>query len=162
MRCLASRIAQLAMVLGMALATGCSAPAIVQGIVASQDYVIQDNNPSLRLVGGQMHVVLNEEDGDLLRVVTLEVSNLDTLPLGEEVAFGDDEDAPSVSVSQGDLVVIERADGARIVSSENNTFYDVTSGTLTVHDRDELVNGEFTLELADGGHLEGSFSLPRQ
>jgi hypothetical protein len=109
-----------------------------------------------------MHIVLNEEDGELLRVVTLEVSELDTLPLGKKVAFGDDEGAPKVSVSQGDLVVIERSDGARIVSSENNTFYDVTSGTLTVYDRDELVNGEFTLEFADGGHLEGSFSLPRE
>jgi hypothetical protein len=162
MKCLGSRIAPVATLLALAVMTGCSAPAFVQGVVASEDYVIQDNNPSMRVAAGEMHVVLNEEDGDQLRVLTLEVSDLDAYPLGEEVAFGSDENAPAVTVSQGDLQVIERADGARIVSSENNVFHEVVSGTLTIHDRDELVNGEFTLELADGGHLEGSFSLPRQ
>lgn len=162
MKCLASRITQLATVISIAVLTGCSAPAMVEGVVASQDYVIQDNNPSLRVAAGQMHIVLNEEDGDQLRVVTLEVSDIDALPLGEQVAFGNDDSAPQATVSQGDLQVIERSDGARIVSSENNTFYDVTAGTLTIYDRDELINGEFTLELTDGGHLEGSFSLARQ
>ena len=72
------------------------------------------------------------------------------------------EEGPArVTVSQGELVVIERSDGARIISSENNTFYEVKTGALTIYDRDEVVNGEFSLELADGGHLEGSFSLTR-
>ena len=162
--CLKMHGRKFAALLSVAVLTGCSAPALVQGVVASEDYVIMDNNPALRLIGNQMHVVLSEEDGETLRVLTLEVPDTSVVPLGETVELGaeNDDGKPNVTVSQGVLVETFRSDGARILSSEANTFYEVQSGTLTIHDIDETVNGEFSVELADGGHLEGSFSLPRQ
>lgn len=159
--CLTARLGLGATAFVIALATGCSAPGLVEGVVFTEDFQIADPSPALRAAGDSFQIILSEEDGVSLRLVNLQVPEVSTVELGEKVElfpYGTD-GQPTLRLSQGELDVTERSDGARILSSHSNRFAEITSGTLILYERGESYTGTFTAALEDGGYIDGSFSV---
>lgn len=141
---------------------GCNAtPGWVEGIVESETFHIQDTHPAYRVHrdSGEFNLAISEEDGEELRVVTLKVDDIGALPLEVPIAVGErDSGAPWMTVSYGDLVVIDRGDGVRILSSENPRFAEIEDGTITFTSTDpDHIVGYFHLDLAGDDYLDGSF-----
>jgi len=143
--------------------TGCNlSPGWAEGVLDTETFHIQDTNPAYRVDrdSGEFHLAISEEDGVVLRVVTIRVPDLRALPLEVPVAVGPrDSGAPELTVSYGDLVVTDRGDGVRILSSENPRFGQIVDGnvTFTSTDLDE-VTGYFHLDLVNDEYLDGSFA----
>lgn len=146
------------------LTTACGTPGWVDGIVDDQPFEIRDNMPAAREASrGTMLVVLSQEDGETLRVTSIHIPRYADLELGAPVALAVDEDeGPVLSVSEGDLEVTDRGDGARILSSTNNRITTATTGTLTLEALDdEIIAGRFEADLDGRGHVDGSFAIAR-
>lgn len=148
----------------LAVASACSAPATVEGVFASDAFRLESQDPLTKPTasGRDMVVVLSQADSETLRTVTMLLPQIAGLPLGEtlDVGTGDfGDDRPSLEVAQGDLLVETRSDGVDIISSTNNVFANATGGSFTLDDRsaDGTLAGSFSVDLDDGGFLEGSF-----
>lgn len=148
----------------LAIASACGAPATVEGVFASDTFRLESQSPLTKPTasGRDMVVVLSQVDSETLRTVTLVLPKIAELPIGEplDVGTGDFGDfRPSLEVAQGDLLVETREDGVDIISSTNNVFANATAGTFTLdgRDADGTLAGSFSVDLDDGGFLEGSF-----
>lgn len=148
----------------LGLVSACGAPATVEGVFANDTFRLESESPLTKPTasGRDMVVVLSQVDSETLRTVTLVLPQIKELPLGEVLdagtgAYGDDR--PSLEVAQGDLLVETRPDGVDIISSTNNVFAHATAGTFTLDERnvDGSLAGSFSIDLDDGGFLEGSF-----
>jgi hypothetical protein len=148
----------------LAVASACGAPATVEGVFASDTFRLESQSPLTKPTasGRDMVVVLSQADSETLRTVTLTLPKFADLTLGQAVDVGSGEfgdDRPSLEVAQGDLLVETRADGVELISSTNNVFANATSGTFTLdgRDADGTLAGSFSVDLDDGGFLQGSF-----
>lgn len=152
----------------LAVVVACGAPATVEGVFASDTFRLESERPLAKPTasGRDMVVVLSQVEAETLRTVTILIPHINDRALGEpqEVGSGELEDARvSLEAAVGDLVVETRADGAQIISSTNNTYAASIGGTFTVdaRDADGTVAGSFSIDLDDGGFLEGSFVAAR-
>lgn len=152
----------------LAVASACGAPATVEGVFASDTFRLESERPLAKPTGSgrDMVVVLSQVDGETLRTVTLHIPNIAERTLGEPIAVsegGYGDDRVSLEAAVGDLLVETRSDGAQIISSTNNVFAASTSGTFTLdaRDADGTIAGSFSIDLDDGGFLEGSFVAAR-
>ncbi len=146
------------------VSVACSAPATVEGVFASDTFRLESQSPltTPTASGRDMVVVLSQADSETLSTVTIVLPKIAELPLGEPLDVGTGEFGdfrPSLEVAQGDLLVETRSDGVELVSSTNNVFANATGGTFTLDDRsvDGTLAGSFSVDLDDGGFLEGSF-----
>ena len=148
----------------VALAIGgvaCGPATVVDGVVEDTDFAIMDDRPAYHYDTSDDWVLLSmaEEDGETLRVVSLVVPDAKAIVLDEPMPIGTEESGlASVDVSIGDLLVRERSDGARILSTTDNRRTESVSGTVTFTSVDPYV-GTFEAELEDGGHVGGSFVI---
>jgi hypothetical protein len=148
----------------LVVASACGAPATVEGVFASDTFRLESQDPLTKPTasGRDMVVVLSQVDSETLRTVTLLLPKFADMQLGEplDVGTGAFEDfRPSLEVAQGDLVVETRPDGVNIISSTNNVFAKASAGSFTLDERaaDGSLAGTFSVDLDDGGFLEGSF-----
>jgi len=153
------------LVLG-SLITGCGAQGTVEGVFHDQDFSITDFAPKAHFnQKAQMAVVtisegLMEGDREVLRLVTLKLNGSDDLSVGDVIDV--DGDHAEMDVSTGDLERIELANGNTLISSSNNDFASAVSGTITLDSVDDVLAGTFSVDLDDGGYLEGTFAVDRQ
>ena len=147
------------------LFTGCAAQGTVEGIFQQQDFKITDFAPKAHINhGAEVAVVTLSEssfDGqrEILRLVNITLSETNTLHSGDVIEVGEDLDA-ELGVSTGDLVRMELENGSTLISSENNDFAHAVQGTVTIDESsDDVLAGSFSVELNDGGHLQGSFVI---
>ena len=142
------------------LSAACGAPGSVEGVVRSEAFSILDQEPAFRADGddGRLVLTIKEETADRLSVVTLIVPEMAGVQVGDEleVAIRGQGDG-YLTVSDGDLVVTERGDGARILSTENTEHADAVSGTLVFSSIGDPFAGDFEVDLNDGGNLRGTF-----
>lgn len=140
------------------LVTACQAPGVVDGVAFESDYSIRDMQPAVRAIGDSFYLVLSEKSGERMRVVTVEVPDTTIIEIDKPITLGPDGQVePSVSVSTGDLVVLDRADGEKIYTTDNTVFTNIVSGTLTFTTYGETIEGNFRAELTDGGFIDGQF-----
>lgn len=138
----------------------CGTFSSVEGIVQEEGFVVRDAAPGARWVGDRLVVMVSEEDGQSLRVVTLSLPNADTLPENTPIEIADEDSGmPFVDVAWGDLDVQYRSDGARILSTIDTQFQQGVRGVLTLQRIDGVLHGTFEVVLRDRGFLEGSFWL---
>ena len=159
--CIQRSLLSAASLLVLLLSVGCSAPAWVQGVVNDSDFAVTDAAPVSRVDtrNDEINVVISEEDADQLRLVTFTLCDASQLVVGKTYPIGTEEDGRTfLRVSQGDLDISYRSDGARIVSSVNNVFTGSVSGSVTIDSLDGVIAGTFSAELSDGGHVEGQFA----
>lgn len=144
--------------------SACSVPGIVDGIVEEQGFVIRDDSPQLRpQEEDSVILVLSQESGDTLRVVSLHLPELAALPAGESAPIeARDSDRVWLQVAQGDVQSEVRSDGVRVVSALQPRFVHATGGDVSLSRVDGLLLGSFRAELEDGGWLEGSFEVPER
>ncbi len=147
-------------------ATGCALP-VIEGIFDSQDFAIFNDRPEARGDAGTtaMLVFVDMDDAEL-RTVSIELRELPSLPLGQELAVGEGaygDVRPSVQVVQGPIVKEPLADGGVLISTNDRAkSARSTSGTVTLtHNDDGDVAGSFTVDLNDGGYLSGTFASQR-
>lgn len=143
---------------------GCAAPATVEGVFSGDSFRLESSTPLTKPTasGRDMIVVLSQVDSETLRTVSLTIPKFADVPLGEPLdvgtgAYGDDR--PSLEVAVGDLLVETRDDGVEIISATDAVVAGTTGGTLTLDDRgaDGSLAGSFTVDLDDGGYVEGTF-----
>jgi hypothetical protein len=147
----------LLLIAALALAAGCQAPAVVDGVMGEREFTIRDDNPEVRPQHEGTLIVLADDDFGTLRLVKIFAEDLDALPTDEPVAIELDSGV-RIEAALGDMESFVRKDGVRVVSSTNAVFVDAVSGTLTLASKDPLA-GEFAVTLADGGELVGSFVI---
>jgi hypothetical protein len=113
--------------------------------------------------GPRTILVLSEESNGLLKVVTISIPQPDEQPLNTAIPIGStiksDALLPGVEVAVGDVVEEERSDGARIVSAEDPDFAHSEKGSITLYEKGATLSGEFSIDLDDGGHLDGTFQV---
>jgi hypothetical protein len=137
------------------LTAACGPQAFVEVDTAAEgSFTVADPAPAVRALQAGVFVVLAEEQGDELALVTVEVTDLAALEVGQTVQIA--EAGIAIEASRGDLEVIERSDGARIVNSQNTRSFPATGGVFTL-DSVEPLAGTFAVELKDGGMLSGTF-----
>jgi hypothetical protein len=136
------------------LTAACGPQAFVEIDTRSEGtFTVADPAPAVRAMQDGVFVVLAEEQGDELALVTVEVADLADLVVGEPVDIADA--GIAIEASRGELEVIERSDGARIVNSRNPRSFPATGGVFTLDSLDPLA-GTFEVELEDG-MLTGTF-----
>ena len=150
-----SRIATILFAALALLTAACGPQAMVDVETSEGAFTVIDQAPSARALGDGLFVLLADEQGDELALVTLEFADPSLLRLGETVSILDA--GIAIEASRGDLEVIERGDGARILNSQNTRYFPATDGTFTVDSVSPLA-GTFNVELADGS-LTGSFAI---
>jgi hypothetical protein len=145
------------------LFTACSPAGFVEGVVYDETYQIRDDRPAARESRADtMLIVLSEEDGERFRAVTIEFPGYESVELGTETPVAvDDGDGPIIRASNGELIVDMRKDGARILSSKNDTFADIVSGHVILDSIDDVLAGSFEAELGSGGYIRGTFAIER-
>ena len=150
-----SALLRLCTVALIAFTAACGPQTFVEIDTASEgSFTVADPAPTVRPYLDGAIVVLSEEQGEQLALVTIELPEINTLQEGEAV---DIEDAGIAMVaSRGDLEVIEREDGTRVINSQDARRFSATSGTFTLDQRAPLA-GSFVVELEDGGLLSGTF-----
>ena len=137
------------------LTAACGPQAYVEVDTAAEgSFTVADPAPAVRAFQDGVFVVLAEEQGEELALVTVELAELSNLEVGETVDIA--EAGIGIEASRGDLEVIERSDGARIVNSQNTRSFPAVGGTFTLDSLDPLA-GTFDVELEDGGMLSGTF-----
>lgn len=146
----------------LAVAAGaCAAPATVEGVFGGEDFRLDSDAPLSKPTGSgrDMVIVLSQIDSETLSTVSLTLPLFTSLPIGEAVdvaAYGGQQ--PSLKATVGDLLVEARPDGAEIISSTNARVASAVGGTFTLDDAtDTEIAGSFSIDLDDGGFLEGSF-----
>jgi hypothetical protein len=141
-------------------AVGCGAPGTVEGIFDQADFSLRTNDPLARASGsdGDVVVVLAEQDGETLRTVTVSLPRAEHMPRQKAVEVGPEATQPSIEVTVGRLTREDRGDGVEVISSEDATRAQSTGGTVTIEDLAPDVAGTFSIELDDGGHLDGVFT----
>ena len=144
------------------VATACGAPGQVEGVVERQGFWVHDTAPASRWSSdGRLVVMLSEDDGQTLRVVSLQLLRAQELPEGKPIQIGPkDSGLPYLDVAQGELEVSLRSDGARILSTKDTRYSRATRGTVEIRWLDGDLQGTFHVELDDGGYLDGSFLAP--
>ena len=153
---------RLLLVASFAFQLACGTFSSVEGIVQEEGFVVRDASPGARWVGDRLVVMVSEEDGQTLRVVTLSLPEAGNLPVGTPIAIsGEKSGQPFVDVAWGDLDVQHRSDGARILSTIDTQFQHGTEGFLTLQREETSLHGTFEVTLGDGGYLEGAFWLDR-
>lgn len=151
---------RLLLVAACVLQLACGTFSSVEGIVQEEGFVVRDASPGARWVGERLVVMVSEEDGQTLRVVTLSLPEADSLPTDTPIAISEEKSGqPFVDVAWGDLDVQVRSDGARILSTIDTKFQHGTEGILTLQREDGNLHGNFEVTLRDGGYLEGAFWL---
>lgn len=138
------------------LAVGCGAPSTVQGVVGGGSYTIRDETPELRPGHGKVTVVLAESVGDVLRVVSVSLPDLERLPLGTPLEVGGPEGVV-VKATYGRLVEMVRSDGVRVLNAEDPVVVEAAEGSIIVETLEPLLAGSFQVVLEDGGELLGDF-----
>ena len=139
----------------MMLASACGPQTFVEINTASEgSFTVADPAPTVRPYQDGVMVVLTEEQEEQLAVVTIELPDVDSLEQGEVVNI--DDTGITITASRGDLEVINRADGSRVVNSRDARSFTATAGTFTLDSREPLA-GTFEVELEDGGMLVGAF-----
>ena len=135
------------------LTAACGPQAMIDVQTSEGTFTVSDAAPSARAVGDGLFVLVAEEQGDELALVTIQFADLSLLTVGEPVDIL--EVGVAIEASRGDLEVIERNDGARIVNSQNTHYYPATAGTFTLDSLNPLA-GSFAVDL-ESGALSGSF-----
>jgi len=135
------------------LTAACGPQAMIDVQTAEGAFTVSDAAPSARAVGDGLFVLVAEEQDDELALVTIQFADLSLLSVGETVNILDV--GVAIEASRGDLEVIERSDGARIVNSQNTRYFPATQGTITLESLSPLA-GTFDVDLASGA-LSGSF-----
>lgn len=157
-----SRLARVALLGAALLASACGGvPGFVEGEVQGAVFSIADTAPVARRAArtGGLHVLLGQEDGDTLRTANLILPARDALVVGKPIAIEASGDT-TLELVEGQLVVMTRSDGARVLSSDNNRFHQATTGEVTIEALDELtLSGTFRAELESGGWAEGRFDV---
>jgi hypothetical protein len=142
--------------------TACAVPAEVEGIVSGEEFLVRDPRPASKATaeGRDAYLVLSENDGATMRVVTVRMPDVAAMPLHEDVAVGARDDGSGLShveVAHGALLVETRSDGAQILSQKDPQFAMSTAGTIRLDERGEDLSGAFHVDLDDGGYLDGVF-----
>ncbi len=161
----AARLAALA-ILTLGVASGCAAPASVEGVLSEIEFAFEDPRPAVRIDGrgDQIHLIISEETSTTLTVAQVRLPTTDVVA-GETFSFGDDENSTEsahLHMSRGDVEVTRMSNGTRVVSSRNNTVADSVSGTITIDEVDGVLAGSFTATLEDGGDIDGRFVIEVQ
>lgn len=152
--------AGLLLVASMCCQLACGTFSSVEGIVQEEGFIVRDASPGARWVGDRLVVMVSEEDGQTLRVVSLSLPNAESLPDNTPIDISvEDSGQPFVDVAWGELDVQRRSDGARILSTIDTKFRYGVQGALTLQRADGVLSGNFEVTLSDGGFLEGSFWL---
>lgn len=141
----------------------CSSPGFVEGVVEHEGFFVRDPGPVSRWASDRLVVVLSEQDGGTLRVVSLFLLDAAKLPEGEPIELGaKDSGLPYLDVSWGALDVTERSDGVRVLSTTDTEYAHAESGTIELAWLDGELQGTFHVALSDGGHLDGTFLVPAE
>jgi hypothetical protein len=142
------------------LGVACAAPATVDGVVAGDTFTIRDDDPTLRPRHEGATLVLADQSGNMLRIVTITLPDVDTLPLEEDIPFADNADeGPVLEASFGTVEEIVRSDGVKVLNSTDSVGYTALEGTLRIETAEPLLSGSFRATLDEGGALEGSFVI---
>lgn len=143
---------------GLILASACGAPGMVEGVVWEKGFFVRDMQPAARFAKEQLLVVVSEEDGTELRVVSLYVPEELLAQRGEPLSLGPrGSGLPALKVAWGDLVTMDRSDGVRVLSTSDTRYAEATSGTVELVWEDGTLSGTFHATLEDGGYVDGSF-----
>ena len=132
---------------------------VVEGVALNEDYRVQDQAPATRVTSDEkLIIIIAEEDGVDLRVVTVTLPEFAAFPLGQEVVIGaKGSGAPYLKASVGELDDFTRNDGVHVLNSKNTRFSEALQGTLFLDEENGELIGSFSADMEDGGHLEGSF-----
>lgn len=141
----------------------CSAAGSVDGVVEQGEFTIRDPAPGSRWVHEDLVVMMSEDDGTLLRVASLRIPNLRDASEDELILHFGEAGEAELEVAYGPLVVQERSDGARILSTSHTEFRRAISGLAALEWQGGRLLGEFRAELESEGYAEGSFviAMPR-
>ncbi len=150
---LVARVAPLALVL---VAAGCTQPAEVSGSTLGSTFSISDNVPEVKGSDSHVQLVFEEDDGETLRTLAIKLHDPDTLEVGVSIALSDDDSAPTVEATVGDLVLSEN-NGVTIKSAENWRATHSVSGELVLEQKSPFFAGTFRAVMDDGGLLVGDF-----
>lgn len=141
---------------GLLACVACNTPGFVDGVVQQEGFFVRDAAPAARWSKERLVVVLSEEDGETLRVVSLHLPDAEDLPFDTPIAL-EGVAGPYLEVAWGALEVFHRADGARILSTTDTRFDRAVSGDLVLRRVAGELEGSFSVRLVDGGFLEGGF-----
>lgn len=149
--------------LALALASGCAAPASVEGIFSQVPFEFDDPKPAIRVDnrGDQIYLVISEETATTLTVAQLRLPTTDLRP-GDSFAFGEDDRSDvdaHLHMARGQVEVTYLSDGTRIVNARNSTMADAAEGTVTIDAADDYLAGSFRGTLEDGGEVTGRFAI---
>jgi len=150
----------LSLALSLLASTGCGFDAYIEGIAYDNDFSVRDQNPAKRLTNTSgVTIIMSEEGNDQLRVVSLTIG--DHLLSESQVDLGPkDKNMPFITVAEGELVEMVRSDGVRVVNTLDPVFVDGGEGILDLERDEEDLFGTFEVNLKDGGHLDGTFTIP--
>lgn len=137
----------------------CGAPSTVEGVVSGGEFRIRDERPELNPGHERVTVVLAEEAGDALRVVTLSLPHVEALPLEVPLAVGGPEGV-GVRAAYGELVEMVRSDGVRVLNTLSPVIVEAVEGEVVIETIEPLLAGSFEVVLEDGGRLVGDFVVP--
>lgn len=140
--------------------TGCGFDAYIEGIAYDNDFSVRDQNPAKRLTNTNgVTIIMSEEGNEQLRVVSLTIG--DHLLSESQVDLGPEEkNMPFITVAEGELVEMVRSDGVRVINTLDPVFVEGADGILDLERDEEDLFGSFAVDLADGGHLDGTFTIP--
>lgn len=144
--------------------SGCALPAI-EGIFDDRDFALFDDTPEARSqVKDEVVLVFADiDEGDAhMRTVSVDLKGMDSLPVGVDITVGDgawDSTLPSVDAVEGTLITEEIPGRGKLYTVGDDALRAVSvDGTLILTENDAgTVAGRFTVNLDDGGYLEGAF-----
>lgn len=159
---LASRLVG-ATVLALAFASGCAAPASVEGIFSEVRFEFDDPKPAIRVDdrNDQIYLVISEETSTTLTLAQVRIPTTD-LRAGDTFVFGNDNRSDvdaHLHMTRGDIEVTFLSNGTRLVNSQNNTKANSAEGTLHIDAADDYLAGSFRATLEDGGEVDGRFAI---
>lgn len=142
------------------LGAGCVAPA-VEGVFNGDRFSIDDQRPNVRGTADDVLLVLFQADCDAgqLRTLSLDLPATSTLPVGDALHIGGDDDVIGLDVVVGDLVRIALDNGDSLLTSTDIRQALASDGSVTFDVVDEgAFAGHFSADLDDGGYVAGRFS----
>lgn len=136
------------------LASGCGAPAI-EGVFNDRAFAIANEQPERRGGGATLVFAEADDDAGLLRTVSIALPTTlrsGVMTVGAEVAL---------DVVEGTLVRVPLDNGSGkvlLTSGDDTTVAHACGGELAIDDVSAAgTSGSFTVDLDDGGHLDGWF-----
>jgi hypothetical protein len=147
--------------------SGCALP-VIEGVFDQRDFALFDDTPEARgEAGADVLLVFLDVDRPAaeLRTVSVDLRGLKNLDVGEELVVGTgawDDQRPSVEVVEGSLVEETLDDGGILMTTGDDARRAASlGGTITLDENGDTVSGRFTVDLDDGGYLNGSFRSHR-